>query len=154
MAEYPDKHLHVRAAIYDRWPTQLPNDSMFQCTSGQSSNTQSHNLSAEDYDFGEQEAVGYSVSNAQNFPMPMHFRHPMQWPQNPRSGNYGFPSPDTAQVEFTSDIEPTNLESRYGAAHKYHIETFKHQPTLSREELSDFDLRSQVSGLWPLFLLF
>lgn len=153
MAEYPHKPLHVRAGIYDGWPTQVSNDSTFRFICGLTSGSQSHNPSAEDYYVGAQDAVGYSVSNNHNLPMPMHFHHPMRWPRNPQSGNYGFPSPDAAHVDFGSGLEPTNLESRSGAANKHYTETFKHQPTPSREELSDFDLRSQISGLWPLSLL-
>lgn len=151
MAEHPDKPLRVRADTYDGRYTQLPDDSTFESTIERISYSQDNHLSTDTYSSRQQGAFGCSVSNNLNLPMPMHFRHPMRWPQNSRSDNYDLPSADSAHVVFGSDLEPTQLESRHGAANNSYSEAPKHQAALVQVESSAFDMRSP--GLWPSNLL-
>lgn len=153
MAEHPDKRLQVRADTYDGWHTQLPNDSIFESRFGLISYSQSHQLSAGNYDPRQQDAVGYYVSDNLDLSMPIHLHHPMRWLQNPQSDNYAFPSIDSAHGGFGSDLEPTELEAEYGEANNSYIEAFKHLPALDPVVPSAFDSCSPISGLWSLDLL-
>lgn len=147
MAEHTDKILYVRADTYSGWHTQLPDDSILESTIGQISYSQSHHLPGHKYHSQQQDAVGCSVSNNLNLPMPMHFRYPMRWPQNPWSENFDIPSNDSARGGFGSDLELTELKTRYGAANSSYTEAFKHQPAPGQIESLALDLRSPTSGL-------
>ena len=153
MAEHLDKPLHVRAYTYGGWHTQLPDDSMFESTWGQISPSKSHHLSAQNLNSQQQDAVCCSMSNNSSLLMPLHFSHPMRWPQNLGSDESDFPSIDSAHFGFDSDLDPTE-QTRYGASNNSYIEVFRHQPARIQVEPSVFDLRSPISGLWPLNLRF
>lgn len=146
MAEHPDKRLHVRADTNGGWHSQIPDDSIFESTFGQLSYSQSHHLlSAENYSSEQQNAVGYPVSTNLKIPTPLHFYHPMRWPQNTWSDTYENSSSDSAHGGFGSGLEPTELEARYGAANNSYTEAFKYQLALGQAEPSAFDLRSPIS---------
>ncbi|CAD6569690.1 MAG: hypothetical protein ASARMPREDX12_002883 [Alectoria sarmentosa] len=113
MAEHTDKILYVRADTYSGWHTQLPNDSILESTIGQISYSQSHHLPGHKYHSQQQDAVACSVSNNLNLPMPMHFRYPMRWPQNLWSESFDILSNDSARGGFGSDLEPTELKTRF-----------------------------------------
>ena len=145
MAEHPEKRLHVRADTYGGDHSQLPNDSTVESTSGQLPYSQSqHRLSTENYDPRQQDA-----SDNLEIPTPMHFYHPMRWPQNPWSDIFKGFSSDSAHGDFDSGLEPTELEARYGAVNDSYIMAFKHQSALGQVEPSTFDLRSPISGFDP-----
>lgn len=150
MAEHPEKRLHVRADTYGGCHSQLPDDSTVKSTVEQFPYSQSqHHLSAENYDSRQQDAVGCSVSDNLKFSAPMHFYHPMRWPQNSWSDVHEKFSSDSAHGGFVSGLEPTELETRYGAVNDSYAEAIEHQPALGQVEPSTFDLRSPISGFDP-----
>ena len=151
MAEHPDKPVHVRADIYGHWHIQTPYNPIFESAIGRTSYLQSHHPSSENNVSQQQDAVGWLMLNNPSLPMPLHSRHPMQWPQDLR--NYHFSSFDSAHVGFGSDLGSAKFEARCGAANKIYTEVFENQPVHIHVEPLAHQSRSRISGLSPLWLL-
>lgn len=151
MAEHPDKPVHARADIYGHWHTQIPCNPIFESAIGRMSYSQNDHPSTENNVSQQQDAVGCSMLNKPSLPMPLHSRHPMQWPQNLR--NYNFSSFDSAHVGFGSDLGSAKSEARFGAANNNYTEGFENQPKRIHVEPLAHESRSRISGLSPLWLL-